>query len=75
MTNLGERVEMTQLEQLRTTIEALPEEEFTRLRNWFLEKDWERWDSQIARDSAAGKLDFLIEEARQEKASGKLKNL
>jgi hypothetical protein len=66
---------MTRVERLQTTIEALPEEEFNQLRHWFLERDWEQWDLQIERDSAAGKLDFLIEEARQEKAAGKLKDL
>ncbi len=66
---------MTRVQQLQTTIETLPEEEFAQLRHWFLEKDWEHWDLQIERDSAAGKLDFLIEEALQEKAAGKLKDL
>ncbi len=66
---------MTRVQQLQTTIEALPEEEFVQLRHWFLEKDWEQWDLRIEKDSAAGKLDFLIEEALHEKAAGKLTDL
>ncbi len=66
---------MTRIEELRTTIETLPAEEFDQLRQWFMEKDWEHWDRQIERDSEAGKLDFLIEEARQAKAAGELKDL
>lgn len=66
---------MTKVEQLQMEIEALPEEDFSRLRRWFAEKDWELWDSQIESDVAAGKLDFLLEEALAAKAQGKLREL
>lgn len=59
---------MMQIEQLQKEIEALPQKEFIRLRNWFAEKDWEQWDKQIEADIAAGKLDFLLREARAAKA-------
>jgi hypothetical protein len=39
------------------------------------ELDWEKWDREIEADSAAGKLDFLIEEAKAAKASGTLREL
>jgi hypothetical protein len=51
---------MTKLEELERAIDSLPEEECRRFRRWFMEKDWERWDRQIAEDSRAGKLDFLV---------------
>jgi hypothetical protein len=54
---------MMKVEQLQREIETLPEKEFSRLRRWFVEKDWERWDSQLESDVAAGKLDFLVAEA------------
>jgi hypothetical protein len=38
-------------------------------------KDWERWDKEIEADSQARKLDFLLREAREEKAKGTLKDL
>ena len=66
---------MTRLEELELAIGSLPEEEFGELRRWLLERDWEKWDRQIEEDSAAGKLDFLLEEARQAKARGALKDL
>jgi hypothetical protein len=50
------------------------EEEYARLRELFSERDWEKWDRQIKADSESGKLDFLVKEARDEKAKGKLKN-
>jgi len=66
---------MMQIEQLQKEIEALPQKEFIRLRNWFAEKDWEQWDKQLEADIAAGKLDFLLKEARSAKTQGKLRDL
>ena len=50
-------------EQLQVEIEELPDSDFARQRKWFIERDWERWDRQLESDVAAGKLDFLIDEA------------
>ncbi len=66
---------MLQLEQIQSEIEALPETDFARLRNWFSQKDWERWDRQLAADVAAGKLDFLRQEMLAAKSQGKLRDL
>jgi hypothetical protein len=49
---------MSKVEELKSEIERLPEEEFAELYRWLSEKDWGRWDSEIAADSEAGKLDF-----------------
>lgn len=54
----------TMIESLQSQIKALPHDEFMHLRAWLTEQEWERWDAQIAADSDAGKLDFLIEEAQ-----------
>jgi hypothetical protein len=64
-----------QVKQLQKEIEALSDEEYIRLRQWFAEKDWERWDGQIEADAESGKLDFLIEEARTAKKRENLKGL
>ena len=66
---------MSKVEQLKSEIEKLPKEDFVELFQWLTEKDWENWDGEIEADSAAGKLDFLIQEARQAKKKGTLKNL
>jgi hypothetical protein len=66
---------MSKVEKLKIEIERLPQEEFTELVRWLSEKDWERWDKEIEADSAAGKLDFLVREALDEKAKRTLKNL
>lgn len=66
---------MAHVRDIQTDIEALSEEEFAQLREWFAEKDWGRWDAQLKRDVEAGKLDFLLEEAAAAKAQGKLRDL
>ncbi|MBW1698882.1 MAG: hypothetical protein JRH18_18050 [Deltaproteobacteria bacterium] len=66
---------MSDMEEILSSIESLPKEDFARLREWFYERDWERWDREIESDSRSGKLDFLVKEALSEKEDGKLKEL
>ncbi len=66
---------MPNVEEILFSIESLSKEEFVRLREWFYERDWERWDKEIESDSRSGKLDFLVKEALSEKEDGKLKEL
>ena len=66
---------MSKVDEIKSAIEALTEEDYVQLRQWFSEKDWEKWDRQIEADSESGRLDFLIKEARDEKRKGKLKEL
>ncbi|MBW1927519.1 MAG: hypothetical protein JRJ13_00005 [Deltaproteobacteria bacterium] len=66
---------MPSVEEILSSIESLSREEFARLREWFYERDWERWDREIEEDSRSGKLDFLVKEALTEKVDGKLKEL
>ncbi len=66
---------MLEVDEIKSVIDALPEEDYVELRVWFAEKDWELWDKQIEGDSLSGKLDYLIEEAFEEKIQGKLRDL
>jgi hypothetical protein len=66
---------MSKIDSLKAEIESLPSEEFAEIFRWLSEKDWERWDAEIAADSDAGRLDFLEREALDEKAKGKLRDL
>lgn len=66
---------MKTFEDLKSEIEALPHREYMKLAHWFAERDWDAWDKEIERDAAAGILDFLIDEALEEKGKGKLGNL
>jgi hypothetical protein len=65
---------MSKVEEIQGAIESLSEAEYIRLRKWFSERDWEKWDGQITSDSESGKLDFLVREAREEKAKKKLRD-
>ena len=58
---------MSTADELILAIEALPEDEYKKLRRWFFERDWQTWDEQIEADSKSGKLDFIIKEAKNEK--------
>lgn len=66
---------MSKVAEIKAAIEKLPEKDFVQLRQWFSEKDWQKWDRQIGMDSESGKLDFLIKEALNEKDKGNLKEL
>ncbi len=66
---------MSKVEELKNEIEQLPKEEFTELCRWLSDRDSASWDYEIAADSEAGKLDFLVREALDAKAKGKLKDL
>ena len=50
---------------IQEAILDLPETEFTELRKWLSDLDWERWDNQIEADSDMGNLDRLIDDARE----------
>ena len=66
---------MPNIDAIKKAIETLPDEDYAQLRQWFSEKDWQKWDKQIEADSRAGRLDFLVKEAVDEKSKRKLRDL
>ncbi len=66
---------MTTVQEIEQAIEQLPGDQFSELHDWIVEKDWEKWDKQIDRDSAAGKCDFLVDEALGDAKSGNTRPL
>lgn len=66
---------MRKLEEIENQIKALSREEFTKLREWILERDWEAWDAQIGRDAAEGKLDRALNEAKDDYKAGRSREL
>ena len=66
---------MAKVDELKREIEKLPSEEYVELIRWLSEKDWAQWDKEIEADSEAGRLDFLVREALDEKAKKTLKDL
>jgi hypothetical protein len=63
------------IEEIKNAVVSLPIDDYRQFRHWFLERDWAQWDKQIQADSDSGRLDFLVQEAVEEKNSGKLRDL
>ena len=61
---------MSTLEQIESAILSLPADEFQRLRQWFFDVDYQRWDEQLEQDIADGKLDAFAKEAIAEFKAG-----
>jgi hypothetical protein len=54
---------MSTVDQIKKAAGGLSVNEREELLSWLLDVD-DDWDRQMAQDAAAGKLDFLVEEAR-----------
>jgi len=66
---------MQALKEIEKEVQEPPSSEYPNFRTWFYQYDNDVWDTNIEEDSASGKLDFLIDEAFEEKRKGKLKEL
>jgi len=66
---------MTRVEAIEEEIQNLSPDEFSELRDWMLDQDWERWDKQIERDAAEGKLEPLFERALEAHRLGKSREM
>ncbi|MEZ2238185.1 hypothetical protein [Microcoleus sp.] len=61
---------MLTIEQIENAILQLPPNKIGELLEWFLNLDYQRWDVQLERDIADGKLDALAAEAIADFESG-----
>ena len=66
---------MGAVEKLEFLIKSLSREELAQFREWFAEFDAQIWDRQIETDTAAGKLDRLIEESMADHRANKSRPL
>ncbi len=66
---------MTRVEALEGEIQKLTGTEFAQLRDWLLEEDWDRWDEQIQKDAAGGKLEDLFAQALAAHQAGESREL
>jgi hypothetical protein len=65
---------MDRIEQIEAAIASLPADEYLRLVDWFRAREQDRWDEQMDRDSATGRLDSLFSEAEDESDRGLLRD-
>ena len=63
---------MDRVEEIQAAISSLAPEDYWRIVRWFHERDQALWDEQLDRDSSAGRLDFLFDEAEAEAKEGSL---
>ncbi|MFM6220487.1 MAG: hypothetical protein ACKPDM_08980 [Dolichospermum sp.] len=66
---------MSTIEQIEAAILTLPPKQFQQLRQWILEIDYQRWDEQLEKDIADGKLEALAAEAIAEFKAGHCREL
>ncbi len=66
---------MNTIHEIQSAIGTLPHNEYLRLLSWIHERDFKEWDNQLESDVASGKLDFLAQEAMEEKKNRQLKRL
>ena len=66
---------MGEIEKLEQRIESLAPEDLAKFRAWFAEFDAQARDRQIEADLKSGKLNNLINEAREEFKAGKASEL
>ena len=62
---------MDRVEEIEAAISRLGPGEYGRLLEWLRAREQKRWDKQIERDSASGKLDFLFKEIEDESVAKK----
>ncbi|WP_228041633.1 hypothetical protein [Planktothrix mougeotii] len=58
------------VEQIEKAILNLSEQDFSKLRNWLLDLDYQQWDKQLEQDIIKGKLDDIASEALAEFEAG-----
>lgn len=66
---------MTRVEALEREVENRTQDELASFRAWFVEYDWQAWDSQLEVDIKAGKLDTFATEALGELERGETTKL
>jgi hypothetical protein len=63
------------VKDIESAISQLPPAEVAELADWFAQFHAELWDKQIADDLKAGRLQNLLEEAKQDFESGRCDSL
>lgn len=66
---------MLTVEQIESAILALPPDEYRKIVEWFADLDYQRWDEQLEKDIASGKLESLAKEAIAEFEAGNCRRI
>ena len=63
------------VKEIETAISQLPPAQVAELADWFAQFHAELWDKQIEADVKAGRLQSLLDEAKQDLESGRCDSL
>ena len=63
------------VEELELAVQKLPQPDYARFAAWFAEFQAERWDRQIEEDLRTGRLDAVMQRAREDIKAGRSKPL
>jgi hypothetical protein len=63
------------VKEIETAISQLPPAQVAELADWFDEFRAQFWEQQIGRDLSSGRLETLLEEAKEDLESGRCKPL
>ncbi len=66
---------MSTIEQIETAILTLPLNDFEKLRQWFFDLNYQRWDEQLEQDIADGKLEIFAQDAIAEFKAGNCREI
>ncbi len=66
---------MSTVQEIESAIQKLEPKEIRQVADWLQEFREELWDRQIDADAKAGRLDKLMEEAKQDYLAGRCKPL
>jgi hypothetical protein len=62
---------MSTVQEIEEAIRRLSSDDQATLRTWLAEFYGDQWDRQIEADTAAGRLDWLADEAREDLRAGR----
>ena len=62
---------MSTVEELEAAVQRLSPEDRVAFRAWFAEFDANEWDRQLEADVSAGRLDWLVAEALDDRQKGR----
>ena len=62
------------LAEIKSAVDKLSPKELAELAAFIRDRDHAAWDQEIEQDAAAGRLDFLFDEAAKERAAGTLRD-
>ncbi|MBN3922929.1 hypothetical protein [Nostoc sp. NMS4] len=66
---------MLTLEQIESAILQLPPQDYHKLIEWFADLDYQRWDQQLEKNIADGKLEAFAQEAIAEFEAGNCRSI